>query len=453
MIENMSHATQTSLFDDRSFQRNRSRNAEWGSFKDSLKAPVHRWFTYPAGFSYRAVEYSLKRFNIRPGQTVYDPFMGSATTNVTAKTLGIDSIGVEAHPFVFRLAKAKLNWEVTQAEVLEFMEFVQQRIKQKVAELKKHDLSKEFPDLLLRCYETETLYDLWAIREFILNYDFPSSLRQFFVVVLTALLREVSTAATGWPYIAPKKKKVTSLDKNVLTEFKSLSWRMVKDLEQIRIVSGDRYLASSHLLIQGDARNTIEYIESQVAQHVFTSPPYLNNFDYADRTRLELYFWGEAKAWGDITTDIRTKLMTSATTQINRNDPKYRISNALFRDCPNVANFIAESTSTLETVRKTKGGKKSYDLMVIGYFNDIHQVLKDVYRVLKPNTKALFVLGDSAPYGIHIPTDRLIGDIAISVGFSHYEIEVLRIRGEKWKENPQRHSVPLRESIVIIEKG
>ncbi len=27
---------------------------EWGTFKDSLKAPVHRWFTYPAGFSYKA---------------------------------------------------------------------------------------------------------------------------------------------------------------------------------------------------------------------------------------------------------------------------------------------------------------------------------------------------------------------------------------------------------------
>ena len=25
--------------------------SEWGTFKDSLRAPVHRWFTYPAGFA------------------------------------------------------------------------------------------------------------------------------------------------------------------------------------------------------------------------------------------------------------------------------------------------------------------------------------------------------------------------------------------------------------------
>ena len=91
-------------------------------------------------------------------------------------------------------------------------------------------------------------------------------------------------------------------------------------------------------------------------------------------------------------------------------------------------------------------------LLVSGYFNDIYRVIKDVYRVLKPNTKAVFVLGDSAPYGVYIPTDELIGKIALGVGFSNYSIEVLRIRGGKWKQNPQKHSVKLRESIVILEK-
>ena len=178
----------------------------------------------------------------------------------------------------------------------------------------------------------------------------------------------------------------------------------------------------------------------------------MNNFDYADRTRLELYFWGEAQTWGDISQKIRTKLMTSATTQIVRSDPKYEIANNLWEECPQVASFVQTAVTELSQRRKTKGGKKSYDLMVAGYFNDIHQIIKDVYRVLKPGTKALFVLGDSAPYGVHIPTDELIGEIALGVGFGKYEIEVLRTRGGKWKANPQRHNVQLRESIVILNK-
>ena len=92
--------------------REKKANSEWGTFKDSLRAPVHRWFTYPAGFSFKAVEHSIERFGVAPGQTIYDPFMGSGTTNVTAKTLGLNSIGVEAHPFVFRIARAKLNWDI-----------------------------------------------------------------------------------------------------------------------------------------------------------------------------------------------------------------------------------------------------------------------------------------------------------------------------------------------------
>jgi DNA modification methylase len=87
---------------------------EWGTFKDSLRAPIHNWFTYPAGFSYKAVEASLAAHNITEGQVVYDPFMGSGTTNLAAKKLGISSYGVEAHPFVFRIARTKLNWELNQ---------------------------------------------------------------------------------------------------------------------------------------------------------------------------------------------------------------------------------------------------------------------------------------------------------------------------------------------------
>jgi DNA modification methylase len=223
---------------------------------------------------------------------------------------------------------------------------------------------------------------------------------------------------------------------------------MIEDIELIKLESNGRN--SKHVLINGDARNTKEYIKKASIDHVFTSPSYLNNFDYADRTRLELYFWEKAKSWGEISKNVRAKLMTSATTQIVRNEPKYRISQSFQTECPKVAEFVSTAVCQLSELRQ--GGKKSYDLMVAGYFNDIHQVIKEVYRVLKPDTNAVLVLGDSAPYGVHIPTDRLIGEIGVCVGFNDYDIKVLRKRGDKWKNNPQRHGVSLRESIVILSK-
>ncbi len=144
--------------------------------------------------------------------------------------------------------------------------------------------------------------------------------------------------------------------------------------------------------------------------------------------------------------------MTSATTQINRNDSKYIFSNDFQRECNPIYLFLNDAVEKLTHLRIHKGGKKSYDLLTIGYFNDIYQILKDNFRVLKPRSKAIYILGDSAPYGIHIPTDELIGKIGMCIGFKNYNIIPLRARGGKWEKNPQRHSVALKEAVVILKK-
>lgn len=451
-IELMATQLALSFYENKIELPQKKGQSEWGTFKDSLRAPVHRWFAYPAGFSYKAVEHSIERFDVVRGNTIYDPFMGSGTTNLVAKTLGINSIGTEAHPFVHRIARAKLNWDIDEQRVRDFSRAVESQLIKKSKSLQKKKVSSEFPELILKCYEEKTIYDLWALRELICENLDNDGIKEFFFVVTTSLLRDVSIAATGWPYIAPNKKKTTSVDKDVLTEFLILTKHMLGDVQAIKIWSNGKHKNSNHNLVNGDSRNTEKFITSQSVDHVFTSPPYLNNFDYADRTRLELYFWGEAKTWGEISEKIRTQLITSATTQINRTDTRYQVLDEFRKDCPSVTKFIDDSVKQLTDIRKTKGGKKSYDLMVVGYFNDMYQIIKDVFRVLRSGSKALFVLGDSAPYGIYIPTDKIIGDIGIGLGFNSYEIEILRTRGDKWKENPQRHNVPLREGIVILTK-
>ncbi len=84
---------------------------QYGTFKDSLQAPIHRWFTYPAGYSYKLVEAKLDEFKIKPGHIVGDPFVGTGTTSLSAKLQGVDSVGVEAHPFVYDIAKTKMDYE------------------------------------------------------------------------------------------------------------------------------------------------------------------------------------------------------------------------------------------------------------------------------------------------------------------------------------------------------
>lgn len=433
-----------------------SNKADWGTFKDSLRAPIHSWFTYPAGFSYKAVESSLRSNQIDRGNFVYDPFMGSGTTNLTAKILGMNSYGVEAHPFVFKIARAKLNWQISRSAIADALNTIEEEVRQQKEQLEQNTdgvLEAEFPELVLKCFDAHILLDLLFIRKAIVDQNFDAGLQDFLMVGLTGLLRQISAVETGWPYIAPKKKKTSSLEKNALVEYSRMLSKMVADIEKTVIEADPHGAQTHHHIFNADSRNTNDLIPDACVDHVFTSPPYLNNFDYADRTRLEMYFFGEAKTWDDITQNVRSRLITSATTQISRNDSRYILSENLSRDCPEIYDFLDKAVKRLSALRLTKGGKKSYDLLVSGYFNDMYLILQDVFRVLKPGKRAIFVLGDSAPYGVHIPTDDFVGKIGVGIGFSDYKIDVLRYRGGKWRNNPQRHNVELKESIVTLIKS
>ncbi len=167
-----------------------------------------------------------------------------------------------------------------------------------------------------------------------------------------------------------------------------------------------------------------------------------------------MYFWGEAKSWGDITQKVRSRLIMSATTQIARSryDESQLLSADISAAVPHVAAELESKIGEISRRRLTKGGKKSYDIMVAGYFNDMLKVFRETFRILKPGAHFLLILGDSAPYGVHIPTDVYLGEIGKAIGFSHYNIEDLRVRGGKWKDNPQRHKVLLKESILTLTK-
>ena len=225
---------------------------------------------------------------------------------------------------------------------------------------------------------------------------------------------------------------------------------MYKDLQKVLLRRKPEPVECRLILM--DARRPYP-VEPESVDLAVTSPPYLNNYDYADRTRLEMYFFGWAKTWRDITEQVRDKLIIAATTQIRRTEfPANPLSPELRDLAPEVYTDLNDKVNRLAEIRLSKGGKKSYDLMVAGYFNDMLQVLKQVYKVMKKGSEFVLVLGDSAPYGVHIPTERYLGELGLAVGFRDYNLYKLRERGGKWKHNPQRHKVALKESLLILAK-
>lgn len=342
-----------------------------------------------------------------------------------------------------------IGWRVSERG--RFAQLVEATLKQASRfiqdQLPQVDTTGVFPALVYKCYHPTDLAVLDCLREFINGIE-DTPLRDFFKLGLTDTLRGAAAAGTGWPYIAPRQEPPTTT-KNALVVFMETVRQMVNDWWQVSQAVPTGQIAN----VLGDSRQPQSISDGQIKLAI-TSPPYLNNYDYADRTRLETYFWGITQTWADITRLFRDKLITAATTQVTRSQHhlEQALDSTIASVAPDVYATLQTTVQQLSELRLTKGGKKDYDLMTALYFNDLLQVLQETYRVLEKGGHFLLVLGDSAPYGVHIATETLIGELGLGVGFSQYDYDELRQRGTKWKNNPQRHKVPLREGVLILRK-
>jgi len=181
---------------------------------------------------------------------------------------------------------------------------------------------------------------------------------------------------------------------------------------------------------------------------VVTSPPYPNNYDYADATRLEMSFFREIAGWGDLQASVRQHLVRSCSQHVP--ERAINLGDVLDEDdLRPIAGELRAVCEQLAEVRQTKGGKKTYHLMVACYFRDLAAVWKSLRRVCATGATVCFVVGDSAPYGVYVPVIPWLGALAKSAGFSAFRFERTRDRNVKWKN--RKHRVPLQEGRLWVE--
>jgi len=416
------------------------------TFSDNMDEPIHRWFRFPAGFSAKLAEAFLTFFNKKQG-IVMDPFTGCGTTNVVAKTLGMNSIGIERHPLLAWIANVKTRYYDLEKLRISCCDFLT-KVKE-VITANETIKGIKLPELLYKCYSLKTLNQLYNVKSFIEEGDFKFSdeFRDFFILALVCILRKVTDVDVGWPYILPRKKG----KRQALSVYEALQQQVKQMSEDLNKIKYKPHVYSK--IYEADARE-ISFLDDDSIDVAFTSPPYLNNYDYADRTRLELYFLGWAKSWREITEKVRSKLIVSCSHQAK----EIGLKEGILPDEeiePSVRDSLIEKSEKLRKIKYERGGKKDYDIMIIAYFNDMLKTLREVCRVLKDKAYYGMVLGDSAPYGVHIPTDEYLMKIGKHVGFSDAKIIVLRKRGEKWSyvaESGRRHNQVLRESLIIFQK-
>lgn len=87
------------------FEEDKRFNRKVVSFQANKGELVHGWIRYKEGFSSQLVEMLVNEFGLKAGNSILDPFAGSATTLLVAKALGLNVVGIEILP------NCHLAWE------------------------------------------------------------------------------------------------------------------------------------------------------------------------------------------------------------------------------------------------------------------------------------------------------------------------------------------------------
>ena len=408
-----------------------------GAFTDNMKLPLHRWFRYSAGFSAEWAEEVIRNVSQGKKIKVLDPFCGSGTTMLAASKVGCPSVGFETHPFIARIASIKTSIDIDPELLKDRSEKVLSRaIRQKA------NAPKSSAPLILKCYNPDALTSLEALRQAYAELETEGALGEVadhIWLAITCILRECSGVGTAqWQYVLPNKTK--SKVREPFEAFRSRINMFLDDLFFARTT-----LTETGVILQTDSRDPDC---AEMFDLVVTSPPYPNNYDYADATRLEMTFWEEIATWGDLQQAVRQYLIRSCS---QHSAAEKLTLSTLLSDEVNapIRSELAKVCKELDEVRQTKGGKKTYHTMVAAYFNDLAKVFASLRRLVKPGGRIAFMIGDSAPYGVYVPCDKWLGELAISAGLKTFEFEKVRDRNTKWKN--RKHTVPLKEGILWIE--
>ena len=411
-----------------------------GSAKDNMSSPVHNWYKFTAGFSYKLVDIILEDYKDKD-IVVYEPFAGCGTTLVECQKLGFRSIGNESQELMCNVIHAKLNWIITKQQYTRAKNI----IKKYVEENKRiADTAAKFHPLLVTLYDEPSLRELYCIRDGIKRLR-NKDVQLFFYLALSQTLHKAAIHPIAVPYIS--RSTFLSDSGKAWEKFQRISEQMYSDIQQM---PHHEQLATVY---NWDSRLKNENVAEASCGLCITSPPYLNNLDYGEVSKVHSHFFEMTYDWNDITEKVRRKLVTGATTHYRDTDfvMEEFAQKEFAQHNPDTMGKLVELYGRIKENAKQRKGKKSFHILMMHYFEDMYYVLKEMRRVLRYGGEAYLVLGDSAPYGIYVPTTQILGDVALSAGFTEYSIHKIRSRGDKWKTLKNRHNISLSENILILK--
>ena len=417
--------------------------------------PIHNWYNFVLGYTPEFPKYMFSKLGVDHNDVILDPFMGSGTTLIYAKSIGVKSIGIDANDFMYKAGTIKLNWDRDVQQIKQEYSLLKKEIESQICDYdfdiaendnsislfeedvfkkKYKDVVKKYrPDMLTERYISDKPFaKAILIRQIIDNLKLVN--RDLFQFALTSILVPISNVSYG-PGFGIKKPKD---DVDVVNLFDLKIQRIISDLDNI----SDKQKETGHQLFLGDSRVMTKFVKPESISFIITSPPYPGDHEYTKHTRLELIFDGIATDLQEFR-EIKKRMIRGSTTNIYKDDnDRQKVSK--FESIRQVTDEIQKR---LDHDGATSGFEKLYTKLVWEYFGGMYKTLEEAYKVLKPGGSIALLVSDSHAFKmVHIQTAKILGELGLDIGYRKSEILLWQFK------NSTSHKYDLREDILILTK-
>lgn len=446
-------------------------NRKLVSYQGNKGELVHGWIRYKEGFSAQLVETLIRQFDLSPSDTILEPFAGSSTTLLVAKSLGFNAVGIELLPVCHLAWFAKSHFPAYDLTEL-------RRVFRCLEQVQPGQAQRPFPHIVITegAFPAPVENDLMFFTEWFAQLDISDNTRLLAQLILTSILEEISyTRKDGqylrWDYRSQKvsqrnrqrerdgKALIKKVDKGELPTVKQAlmqAWHVV--LTDIQKLQSLTFSESQQELFRGNTLYLLPTFAANQFSAVITSPPYCNRYDYTRTYALELAYLSAgtdifALRQGQLscTVESRSKLEDLETHYLNLGQNE-RFS-TIFNTVSNNPAFQEINAALRERWQRGEINNRGILPMVEQYFTELTFVFAELFRVCRPGAPVAFV-NDNVRYGGEIiPVDLLTTSLAESFGFKAEKVYVLPQRkGNSSQQMGRFGREPLRKSITIWRK-
>jgi DNA modification methylase len=411
-------------------------------FDKNKNALVHRWYPFVEGYSKEFIEDILSELPILP-TCALEPFCGSGTTPVELQNYGIRCYSFEVSPFMHLLAKVKLERTYDEETLIRFRNKVADSLAKPVQNIRDVEIipfgdKVVWKDGLKKWNFHDTSLDgLLDIRYAIRTEIDDERYKNLFTIALASIILQTSNLfrngkclsyKKGWERRVVKREEVHQL---FLQRLETVIEEDIRILSQL-----DNTVHNTDICYYGDVRKNIDKVPDNSLDLIITSPPYLNSRDYTDIYMMELRVLQLVQSHNDLKALRNSTIRSHVQVKYSDIEP---IENVRLRKC-----LLDMKDSD------TKSWNTDIQNMICGYFEDMLFLFRAFVRKMRTGGVIYFNVANSAYFGVEVPVDYIICDIAESCGFTVREIR--KARDLKTSPQQSRRIGKLRESVLVIDK-